>query len=332
MDASARHPPRYTGAGGHVAMNGVDGAGARMSAGHVMTAAAAALLYAACYAAIKAGLAYAPPVRFAAWRACVASALLLAMLAATRQPLLPERRLWLPTVFLALIGPLAGFSAMFASPRHTGVGLASVIGNTGPLLIIMLAAMFLGEPITRGKLIALAGGLAGVSLMALPTASSSFRSVDAPAILLPLVAAASGAGESVIVKWAHLGRDVIRVAAWQYFLGSLVLFLLAVWLEPGESIRWTRSFVLLLALLGGGTTAAATAIWYWLVQREDVSRISLVLFLVPVAGLALGIVLFGERIAWIEGIGILFILVGVGIAALTRTPHADRPLVHAHGT
>ena len=307
-------------------------AGARMSAGHVALAMVAALLYAGCYAAIKAGLAYAPPMHFAAWRACLAGALLLAMLVATRQRLFPVRRLWPPTVALALVGTVAGFSAMFASTRHTGVGLASVLGNTGPLLIIVLAAMFLGEPVTRGKLIALVCGLAGVSLIALPGASSSLRAVDTAAILLPLLAAVSGAGESVIVKWARPGLEVLRVAAWQYLLGSLVLFLLAAWLEPGESITWTRSFVLLLVLLGGGTTAAATGLWYWLVQREEVSRLSLVLFLVPVAGVALGISLFGERIAPIQVTGILLILAGVAVAALPRISHAERAPVHIRGT
>ena len=308
------------------------GSGTRLSARHVMLAVAAASLYAGCYAAIRAGLAYAPPVHFAAWRAGVASALLLAMLVATRQPLLPECRLWLPTVVLAVIGPVVGFSAMFASPRHTGVGLASVVGNTGPLLVIVLAAMFLGEPITRGKLMALVCGLAGVSLIALPGASSSWRSIDSAAILLPLLAAASGAGESVIVKWARPGLDVVRVAAWQYLLGSLALFLLGAWLERGESITWARSFVLLLVLLGGGTTAAATALWYWLIQREAVSRISLVLFLVPVAGVALGIVLFGERLVPIQVTGLLLILVGVAVAASTRVHRPDALLVHAAST
>lgn len=303
-------------------MNAIVGTGVRMSARHIMLAVFAAFLYASCYAAIKIGLVYAPPVHFAAWRAGVASTVLLAALGTTGRPLFPKRRLWLPTVLLALVGTVVGLSAMFASPRHTGVGLASVIGNTGPLLIIIFAALFLHEAMTRGKLVALVCGLAGVTLIALPTASSSLRAIDPTALLLPLLAAASGTAESVIVKLARPGPgpDVLRVAAWQYFLGSLVLFLLATWLEPGESITWTRSFVLLLALLGGGTTAAATAIWYWVIQREEVSRLSLVLFLVPVAGVALGIVLFDERITAIQGIGIVVVLIGVAVATLIRGP------------
>lgn len=49
---------------------------------------------------------------------------------------------------------------------RTGAGLASVVGNTGPFLIIVLAAIFLGEPITGGKIPALVFGMADVMSVA----------------------------------------------------------------------------------------------------------------------------------------------------------------------
>ena len=288
-----------------------------MALRRVLLAAVAALMYAGCYAAIKAGLVYAPPVRFAAWRALVGGAALLIILAVTGRTLLPARRLWLPIVVLSLVGPVIGFAAMFTSPLHTGAGLASVVGNTGPLLIIVLAAVFLGERITRGKIAALVLGMAGVTLIAVPNASAT-GNWHAMALALPLVAALSGAAESVIVKFARPAADVISVAAWQFTLASFPLFVLSLWLEPERSIVWTRSFVLLLVFLAGGATAAATGLWYSLVQHEEVSRLSLVLFLVPVGGLALGSLFFGERISQIQAVGVLLVLTGIGAAAFLR--------------
>lgn len=284
---------------------------------HVVLATVAALLYASCYVAIKAGLAYAPPLHFAAWRALIGGVALITLLALRGQRVLPARRLWIPVVVLAMVGSVIGFVAMFTSPLHAGAGLASVVGNTGPLLIIVLAALFLHEPITRAKLAALMCGLAGVTVIAWTRAGVS-GATHAAAVALPLVAAASGASEGIIVKLARPAADVIRVAAWQFLIASLVLFGLAAWREPHQTIVWTGSFVLLLVLLAGGATAAATALWYSLVRQEEVSRLSLILFIVPVAGLALGAVLFGERIGATQALGILFILGGVGIAALER--------------
>ena len=275
------------------------------------------MLFAGCYAAIKAGLAYAPAFRFAAMRSLIGGLVLLAVLAVARQPLIPERRLWSAVALLAIVGPMIGFSAMFNSPLHTGAGLASVVGNTGPLLVIVLAALFLGEPVTLGKLTALVLGLAGVILIAMPSAASG-ASWHATALMLPLLAATSGSSESLIVKRVRPGGDVLAVAAWQFLLASLPLFTLSVWLEPQGEVRWTPQFALLLGLLAGGTTAAATGLWYWLVQREEVSRLSLVLFLVPVVGLLLGTVVFAEKIASVQAAGILLVSAGVVAAGIVR--------------
>lgn len=297
-----------------------------MSSRHVVLAASAALLYAGCYAAIKTGLAYAPPFRFAAMRALIGGAAILFILAATGRSLIPARRLWLATAVLAVVGPSAGFAAMFTSPLHTGAGLASVIGNTGPLLIIVLAAIFLGERVTGGKIVACVLSLAGLTFIAVPSGVSA-APWHAPAIALPLIAALSGAGESVIVKRARPGADVLAVAGWQFLLAAPVLFVLSQWLESDRVILGTPSFVALLAFLAAGATAGATSLWYWLVQREEVSRLSLVLFLVPIAGLGLGFLLFGERISPTQSAGVLLVLVGISTAAFLRTriePDVDR--------
>ena len=288
---------------------------------HLSLAVLAALLYAGCYAAIKSGLAYAPPFLFAAVRSLIGGVAILAVLAASGRPVIPARRLWAPIALLATLGPTIGFGAMFNSPLHTGAGLASVVGNTGPLLIILLAAVFLGERITAGKVIALALALAGITMIALPGASAR-GTWHASALALPLVAAASGAADSLIVKRVRPGGDVLAVAGWQFVLASIALFTLTAWLEPGARIAWTREFALALALLAGGSTAAATALWYWLLQREEVSRLSLVLFLVPVAGLGLGTVLFGERITAMQAGGIALVFAGVAAAALLRNGRA----------
>ena len=285
---------------------------------HVLLAVLAALLFAGCYAAIKAGLDYAPPVRFAALRSIAGGLALLGVLSAIGRPLMPARRLWPTIALLAVVGPFTGFGAMFHSPLHTGAGLASVIGNTGPLLIIVLAAILLDEPVTFGKLTALVLGIAGVTLIALPGALSS-TGWDRQGLLLPLLAASSGASQSLIVKRIQAERDVIALAAWQFLLASLPLFMVSAWLEPQSIVKWTAEFAMLLGFLAGGSTAAATGLWYWLVQREEVSRLSLILFLVPVAGLGLGAALFGERITPIQATGILLILAGVAAASLLRT-------------
>ena len=287
-----------------------------MRSRHLAFAIVAALLYAGCYAAIKAGLAYAPPFGFAALRSFIGGLMLLAVLAVTGQPWRPARALWVPIGLLAALGSVVGFSAMFYSPLHTGAGVASVLGNTGPLFMIVLAALFLGERITAGKLAALLLATGGIAFMALSGGSGG--SWHPAALVLPLLAASSRAVETVLVKGLQLDRNATLVATWQFLLASIGLTALSVWLEPQARTVWTVRFALSVSVLAGGSTAAATALWYWLLQREEVSRLSLVLFLIPVAGLALGITLFGERVRLGQVAGMALILAGVVAAAVHR--------------
>ena len=53
-----------------------------------------AAVYALCYGAIKAGLAFAPPLRFAGFRAVGAGAVLVPVLLLLGRPILPPRRTW----------------------------------------------------------------------------------------------------------------------------------------------------------------------------------------------------------------------------------------------
>lgn len=276
-----------------------------------------AATYSLCYSAIKAGLAIAPPFRFAGLRAGIAAATLFAFLAARRRSGLPPAGTW-PWVFgLAFVGGVVEYGAMFHSPGHTGAGIPSVLGNTGPLMVIVLAGAFLGEPVTRRKLVSLGLGLVGVSLIAYPAVTDPLQTGVLGA-LLPLAAAAGSATASVLFKRMRAGDALLTVAAWQLLLAAATLFAASTWLEQGETIDWSPRFLLLLVLLGMGT-ALALALWYWLVQREELGRLSLSLFLTPLFGLLWARVFFDERLSVLESAGIALTL-GAILLALTDTP------------
>ena len=289
-----------------------------------------AAVYALCYAAIKTGLAFAPPLRFAGLRALGAGAALLPVIMLVGGPILPARRHWPGLLAVAATGTVFGYGAMFLSLGRTGAGLASVLGNTTPLFVIVLAAAFLGERITRSKAVALSLGLLGVML----TASPAFASPGRFGVLgdaLPLLAAAGAAAESVLVKRLGLGADILRFTAWQLLLGGGSLLLVSAWLERGLAIAWTARFIGLLIFLALVGTAFATALWYWLLQRDEVGRLSLALFLAPVAGLLLAVAFFGERLRLVELLGVAVTVSGIGVVLLAspRPAHDRHPPTRA---
>lgn len=270
---------------------------------------------AACYPAIKAGLEFAPSLRFAGLRTLVGGLALLLVLLIRREPLWPEARLARWILPLGLVATTLTFGAMFASPAYTGAGIASVLGNTQPLIIIVLAALFLSERIGWSKGLALGFGLAGVTLLALP----SLRGQNGHPLLgamLALGASASAAVASVTVKCLRPGKALMALTGWQLIAGSVVLLGLSAVFEPRETIARTGGFVGLLLFLALVGTALSTWLWFWLLQRAEAGRLSLYLFLVPVFGLLIALGGFDERLNALQGGGVALILGALAVAIL----------------
>ena len=274
------------------------------------------VLAAVCFVGIKIGLVYAPPLIFGGLRALIAGIVLLAVAASLRAPLLPAWRDAGPLALLAVTATTATYGAMFASPAQMGAGLASVLGNVQPLLVLVLGALFLGERLTRGKILALASGLVGIGMILYPALSASAGGNGAATgSLLALGASAGAAVGSVVVKRIRVRPGLVALTGWQLVIGSVPLVMMAALQPGGLAVRWEPAFVgvlLFLALLG---TALPTTLWFWLLQGEDVGRLSMFLFLIPVLGLGLGAVAFGERIGVVAGAGVLVIVLGLVVVS-----------------
>ncbi len=285
-----------------------------------------------CFVAIKAGLPFAPPLLFGGLRALLGGLVLLGVVAVRREALLPARWAWPWILALAITATTVTFGAMFLSPGRTGAGLASVLGNMQPLAVVLLAAPVLGERLTRHAIATLTLGLLGVTLIAAPALAGP-DAVGISGVLLALAASVGTALGSVLVKRMGRPSAVLAVTAWQLIVGSLPLLGLSALIEHGGRVIWNAEFVGLLLFLAVVGTAFTTAVWYGLVQRHEVGRLSLFFFLVPVFGLTLAALAFGERVSVREALGVGVIIVGIVAVAAERsraalpqgpTPRAQR--------
>ena len=283
-------------------------------------------LYAACFVTIRLGLAYAPPLRFAALRLLVAGSALLLFAGVTRQPLRIHRRFWPWLLVLALTAGAFGYGTMFLSPGRAGAGIATVLGNTQPLILVVLGAALLGERITRPEILTVVLGLTGVVVISF-SALSELRLSGLLGALFAFASAVSFAVAAVIMKRLGHAVPLLTMTAWQFLLGAVPLFALSAGVERASTVRYTPLFLGLLLLLGLGGTALTTAAWYWLIQRDAVGRLSLYLFLVPIVGVVLAVILLGEQLTLTTGAGITLTVVGVLTTLLrdARRPGTQRP-------
>jgi drug/metabolite transporter (DMT)-like permease len=203
---------------------------------------------------------------------------------------------------------------MFESAGRTGAGIASVLGNLQPLMVIVVAAVLLAEPVTRDKVAALAVGLIGVTLVTAPTIAGA----DAYGVAGPLVALGASASLSLgnaLLKRTDMSSGVLVVTGWQLVLGGLPLLAISAVAERTEPLNWTPEFAGLLVGLALGGTAVPFAVWNLLAQREEIGRLALFLFLVPAFGVAFAAVAFGERYGPLQLAGIAMTLLAGAIAA-----------------
>jgi O-acetylserine/cysteine efflux transporter len=285
------------------------------NAGKALMIAGIVSIFAVCFTVIKMGLFFAPPLLFGGLRASVAGVALLGVVALLRQRVIPAAGDWPAIALLAVFSTTIGFGAMFMSPGRTGAGIASVLGNTQALIVIVLAPWLLGEPVTRVKLAALLLGMAGVSVIAYPAIAAP-DAYGVTGVLLPLLAAAGAAAGTVIIKRTGC-HPVLLMNAWQLILGSVPLLLLSALVEKDTTVLWTPVFAGLLGLIALPGTALAITAWYWLLQQhEDAGRLSLFLFLVPVVGLTLATLIFKEQFSAFDLAGMAITLMGVALAAM----------------
>jgi drug/metabolite transporter (DMT)-like permease len=122
---------------------------------------------------------------------------------------------------------------------------------------------------------------------------------------------------------------LVTVTVWQLLIGSLPLLVLGVITEGSTPVTWTLSFVEVLLFLALVGTAFASAVWFWLVQHDDVGRLTTFLFVVPILGVGFAAAIDGEPVSLIEGLGLVLTLVGISVIAAAAPFRVDaaEPLV-----
>lgn len=280
------------------------------------------LLWASCFPLITIGIDYAPHLTFAALRAEIAGASLIGLAVLLGKPRPRGARNWLMLGIVGFGATSLGYFGMFHAAEFVSPGIATVIANTQPLLAAALAALLLDERLSIRKALGLALGFAGILAIAAPQLTSSAGNAYAFGFALIIMAALGVTISNVTIKKIAGGIDPLFAMGIQMLVGGWPLVLIAGLTEEPINIVWTWEFIaalLLLSLLG-----SALVYWLWFKILEDVPLTSAnaFSFLIPMFGLLIGALFFGETFGWVELVGITLTLVGIGLVA---SPHSEEP-------
>ena len=271
-------------------------------------------LWGSSYLFIKIGVdAGLTPFVLVSLRLLIGFALLATVVAVAREPLPRSRRMYGHLVVLGAFSVAIPFFLITWAERSVDSTIAATITSAVPLFVIIFAAFALrDEPITANKLVGVGIGLAGVAiLVGFDPAALAGGSLAAELALIG--ATASYAVGGVYARRMVHGLRPMIPAMFQVLFAFLMSTALAfiferpleapITLETGFAVVW-------LGLLGSGL---AYLVFFRLLRSWGATRTSLVAYLLPIVGIALGALVLNEAVDARLLIGTALIIGGIGV-------------------
>ena len=245
---------------------------------------------------------------FAGVRFLISGAILLLLASVRKKRFVhPDQSCVKRIALFGLLQTTLQYGLLYIGLANTSAAKGSILNQCSVFLVVILAPLFYkNEKITSRKLLGCIIGFAGIITMNLHGLTFSLDFGDAIVIASSCCAALG----YLVTKSFPPASDAIMNTAYQQLLGGTILLAigaigggrLTVVTLPGLS---TLAFLVVIS-------AAAYGIWFYLLQHNEVSRISVYKFLTPFFGVIISGILLGEEIFTTGNIAAL-ILVCIGV-------------------
>ena len=210
-------------------------------------------------------------------------------------------------------------------------GRASVLAFTMPVWATVLSIYFLGERVSRKRLVGLFFGLMGIALLLAPAFVRVSQEVFGS--LLMVAGAMSWGAATVVFKAAGWRAKVLAVTGWHFLIGGIPLFIAAFAIGEPSTLMAIRGQTA-VAVLYSATIPMVLCqfIWFRIVERIPANLASMGTLFVPVLGVFFSALILGESIGALEiaalilvFLAMLLILPGISLQATLRRPQSSRP-------
>ncbi|NLG09213.1 MAG: DMT family transporter [Deinococcales bacterium] len=251
------------------------------------------------------------PTEIAFWRAALGGLAFACHAALTGGVRLARRRDAPAFGAFALVGVTLFYSALNLAIDAGGVSLAFILLYTAPAFVAVLAALLLGERLTRVKAGLVLLSVLGVALVA--RSGGGGVSVTGAAVTWGLVAGLSYSSYYLFGKWVLRRYRPAAIYALVMPIGAVGLL---PWV-PFDALRLaTPGLWLDLVLMALLSTYLAYLVYYLGLKRVEASRAVLVATIEPVVAALLAAGLFGERLGAWGLLGAALVLAAALLSAL----------------
>lgn len=271
----------------------------------------AMLLWAACYPLITVGIALAPHLSFATLRAVIAGLVLVAVARALRRPFPRDFGTWATVSAMGFGATSLGFLGMFHAAEFVSPGVATVIANTQPLLAAGLGGIVLGERLRTAGKVGLLIGFMGIVVIAAPQMFFGRQGSYLVGVAYIGLAALGITISNVMIKKIAGQIDLFMAMGLQFLIGSVPLAIIAVSTEDPAAIQWSFTFVTVLFALALFGSALVYILWMSVLTKVPLNQANAFSFLVPIFGLAFGMLFYEEPLGLLKLVGISLAIIGV---------------------
>lgn len=284
----------------------------RSSRADWLTFLALGLMWGSSYLFIKLAVNDFGTVTLVALRLAIGAALLWAVILRTGQKIPPRGRIYGHLFVMGLINITLPFFLITWAEQRTSSSIAAVLTSLVPLFSSILAPIFIhDEPLRLNAIAGLVVGFVGVIVLtSRELGSASFDLISD----LALVGAALSYGAGAVYSRRNVrGLPPMVPAVFQVTFALLVSGIIAVVLERPWDARPSAiavGSIVWLGLLGSGFAYMA---FFRLLAHWGAVRTTLVAYVIPVVGIALGWIVLGEPVDARLLIGSGLVIAGVAL-------------------
>ena len=272
-----------------------------------------------------------PPASLVAWRMGLGAVGMLLLLAVIRVPMPRGGREWLPLVVLGAINAAIPIFLISWGEQFVDSGTAAVLNSLTPIFSLLIAGVALRvEPVTGLRVGGLVLGFLGAALLAsreLDLRADASGLIGAGAVVLAALSYAFGASYA-----RHRIQSTHRyvVAAGTLVFAAIDMAVLAVIADGGVVVPTQPETILAVAWLGLLGSFVAYVCFFFLIEHLGATITSMVSYIFPVVGVALGVLVLGEQMDARLIVGTALVLVGIIVvtlrydAAVSRIPSGVR--------
>lgn len=220
--------------------------------------------------------------------------------------------------------------------ERTGAGLGSVMIDSQPLAVAIMARFLFGELIGFWGFLGLSFGLVGISLLGLPdewifkaydalihgqlTSLVTLVETDIETILdqlfnngewLMLLAALSMAVGTVMIRYVSKYADPIMATGWHMVIAGVLVFALSYKTEFLQYTFLSGADWLALGYASVFGGAIAYGLFFYFASSGNLTSLIALTFLTPVFALLFGYGFLGEVLSPLQGSGVLLTLVSI---------------------